>query len=168
MNLRLIFTLFLCISVNASFCQFHIVIQRNVDVYKPYTKEAQEYMQINPRVYSNTQHLQTSYTFSNQTINFSAGIGYKLIHHEVKDKIQYLQFNNSSNGSVYYQYIPTDLISTSHSVSVLCDVQHTINNHKKYSGNIGSRTEFFFFELFQAEFKSSAGSQTQIDPLYSR
>lgn len=156
MTKKIIITSILSTFIFQCYGQLHFNFQHNVDLYKPYTPEAQEYMQLNDKVKSSTNQFQLTYTWlKKEKFSFSSGIGYKYIHHIVKDKILYIKHYTASGGQVTsttYKYNPADLKSTSHSFSVVSDFQYPIVFKNRYKGKIGVNSDVFLLEWFNAEY----------------
>lgn len=84
MRLFLIF-----ISINSLFgvAQVNVLFEQNLDWYKPYTKEAQEYLILNEKVSSYTSKIQLEMPIVKRShFEFGLGINYKRINHQVKNK----------------------------------------------------------------------------------
>lgn len=130
--------------------------QVNLDVWKPYTKEAQEYMKSqNKTISSKSYSLFATYPIVKKELwRLSAGLGYKWIKHTAKEIL-------IENGLNY------DFVSRSDLLGVLIDFDFRLVNKKGYRGSIGTRCENYFFEKFNTVYRLSSNPVKTIDSPYN-
>lgn len=127
--------------------QINIFFDQNLDWYKPYTDEAQEYMEINSSVKSSTFKSGLDLNlYVKGKFSMVLGITYKNINHIVSDK-----FLNYEIGGITY-YAPTDMHSQSHSIGVAPNFNYLLLKKNKYSGILGTNTTIYLFEIFNANY----------------
>lgn len=146
MRLFLIF-----ISINSLFgvAQVNVLFEQNLDWYKPYTKEAQEYLILNEKVSSYTSKIQLEMPIVQRNhFEFGLGINYKRINHQVKNKINYFVIFDGTT-----KYSPADIISKSHSIGLNFYEKYNLINREKYCGQIGINSTFYVFEIYNSEYK---------------
>lgn len=130
-----------------SFCQLNIFFDKNLDLYKPYTTEAQEYLEINSGVKSSTFESGLDLNlYVKGKLNMALGITYKNIIHVVNNRI----LDYEIDGITYDA--PTDLVSKSHSIGLTPNFYYSLLNYGKYKGILGINTTVFLFEIFNAKY----------------
>jgi hypothetical protein len=141
----------ICISINSlsGAAQVNVLFEQNLDWYKPYTKEAQEYLILNEKVSSYTAKIQLEMPIVKRNhTEFGLGINYKRINHQVKNKINYFVIFDGST-----KYSPVDVISKSHSIGLNFYEKYNLINREKYFGQIGINSTFYVFEIYNSEYK---------------
>jgi hypothetical protein len=129
--------------------QVNMVIDQNLDWFKPYTKEAQEYLILNEKVISYTSKIQLEMPIVKRNhYEFGIGINYKRINHLVKNKINYFII---FDGSI--KYSPVDLLSKSHSLGLNFYEKYNLISSKKYLGQIGINSTIYWLEIYKSEYK---------------
>jgi hypothetical protein len=129
--------------------QVNMVIDQNLDWYKPYTKEAQEYLILNDKVSSYTSKIQVEMSIVKRNhFEFGLGINYKRINHQVKNKINYFVIFDGTT-----KYSPADIISKSHSIGLNFYEKYNLINREKYNGQMGINSTFYVFEIYNSEYK---------------
>jgi hypothetical protein len=147
------------------FSQYFLKGNYNLDVYKPYTEAAQEYLLINDQVNSNTYSTSFFYRLQlEKQMSLNFGFTYKYIKHEVKDKILYVYEYEASGGQIVDSYLvnyPLDLRSRSHSLGILLDCDKSIGEWNKHSSVIGFGSEFYFFEDYKSRFMNRQNEEDE-------
>jgi hypothetical protein len=151
-------------SVNQTFTQCFIFINKNIDVYKPYTYLANEYMKQN-EVKSCTSTLNfNTVIYSNRYFNFYTGISYKKIDHKIKSKI--LSFDNQIGVNSFQKMNDSiDLISSSHSFGIPLGFYKNNYNKNKFTISSGLQIDVHLVEYFKSVYKSNKGVYS-FDPLF--
>ena len=128
----------------------------NVDLYKPYTKAAQEYEQINDQVFSRTFFIGAHYRIQKKENNaFTYGIEYRNIQHTVKEKIRYIPQYEISGGQIvdtYHIYYPLDQVSKSFSLGLTGSYERSINKTVKFNDWYGIEAQWYFYETYKSNY----------------
>ncbi|MES2798469.1 MAG: hypothetical protein V4638_00505 [Bacteroidota bacterium] len=129
--------------------QIHVGMTYNVDVYRPFTEEAQTYLEINDRVRSQTVELiGKSQIWQKSKFSLDLGFSYKFINLRVIDKVT--SVDGPINGPYSNHY---DLISKSHSLGLLLGFRRSVFHKEKKIGEIGLVSNVYIFEIFKAKYK---------------
>jgi hypothetical protein len=127
-----------------------------IDVYKPYTEEAQDYLQINNQISSSTFAYNIEWDFLKKSrFSVQMGFGYKFIRHIVLDKltsVKYTHYYSPTNFYIGYFPATSDLVSVSHSLSLNMGLQKRIFITSKGNHTIGTSLKFYFFEWYNSKY----------------
>jgi hypothetical protein len=137
----------------------NISYQPNLDVYKPYTSLAQEYINKNSKVSSFTQSVLVSYPILRLNKNtVRIGLNYKKIEHTVKDRILEIPtYKIVNHQSVFVGNVPSkrDLISKSNLYGLHLDYNRVLLDKKFYKGSYGATSELYLFEFYESYYYRS-------------
>jgi|TARA_R110000737_G_scaffold284835_1_gene291297 hypothetical protein len=156
MKLVICLVLVLSLSPVGLIGQIVVSYQYNIDVYKPYTSLAQDYMKLKRPIESRTQSLFASYPIlktGNSTFRF--GLNYKRVDHSVKNRVLYIPVYKI--GSHQYSFVgnypgQADLISRSNYFGLHLDYNRMIVDKGNYKGSAGVNSELYLVEYFKSEY----------------
>lgn len=134
-------------------CQIRIGAIYNMDFYKPYTQETQDYLKINTQVFSNTGSTYATYNIlKKEKINWSVGLVAKIIHQTTEQKIKAYYWPDFSDGSWEYRKEALDLRNRSVSLGVQNEISSffTKKEVSKLFHEIGVSNEVFLFERYRS------------------
>lgn len=168
-ELFLLISVFLIAHIGKS--QFYIHGSYNIDVYKPFTKAAQEYEQINDQVFSRTFFIGAHYRVQKKENRaFTYGLEYRNILHTVKEKIRYIPQYEISGGQIvdtYYIYYPLDLVSKSFSLGFTSSYERTIGKSIKLNDWYGIEAQWYFYEKYKSSYYHGNGNYSdEIQPSF--
>lgn len=125
----------------------------NLDVYKPYTKTAQESIKEYDNVKSNTQNSSIIYQFPLGKSNWylGAGVVYKKITHRIENYFTYSNINS--------MHVPTDVTSISNSLGLSLEASKQVLSREKINGQLGFQTKWYVLEYYSSSFKTTASLQ---------
>jgi hypothetical protein len=138
------------------FGQLVVSYQYNLDVYKPYTSLAQDYIKLNKDVESSKQSLFASYPIlKTDKSTFRVGLNYKRIDHIVNNRVLYIPVYKI--GSNQYSFVgnypgQADLISRSNYFGLHLDYNRMIVDKGNYKGSAGVNSELYLVEYFKSEY----------------
>jgi hypothetical protein len=162
------FVLILMFSPVASFGQVVLSYQSNLDVYKPYTSLAQEYIKQNSKVSSKTQTvLASTPILKTEKHLIRVGLNYKRIEHIVKDRIlQIPTYDHSNHQTVFVGNVPSkrDLVSISNAFGLHLDYNRFIFEKKFYKANFGATSELYLFEFYTSDYYRTSYKSNFIIP----
>lgn len=148
------FILLFCLSVSFyNLAQIKIGGNYNVDIYKPYTPEAQSYIKINDKVDSRTINGFINFkVLTREKMTLWVGISYKHINHEVQDKIKRYYYYSYGNGTTVLMPVDKtlDLKSESHSFGLMNEFSYSLASKEKLSHEIGITNEIYLLEFFKS------------------
>lgn len=162
MKLFLIFCLSLLgLSLKGQINILHLNANYIIDVWKPYSAEAQAYIESGKPVTSKTfPHLNAQLTvLQKDKFSFSLGVSYKRIEFRVQDKIEtwYHEYVGSS-GNVYEYYYyddPADLVATSESYGLNTAFAFMTLQKEKIKSYAGFEFETYLREKYVSWYSSS-------------
>ena len=135
---------------------------RNLDIYKPYTSLAQEYMKFNDNVSSHTQTFSITRSVKlNEKYTWHWGLAYKRIDHVVYDKVKgyYSHYVSPSQGLDYYEFngANLDLVSKSNSFGISNQFDYLLSEKGKISHFVGISNEIYLIESYISDYKMKSG-----------
>jgi len=129
--------------------QVNVLIEQNMDWYKPYTRQAQEYLILNEKVSSYTSKIQIELPIVKKNLfEFGLGLNYKRISHLVKNKINYFVIFDGST-----KYSPVDVMSKSHSLGLNFYEKYNLVKKGSYLGQIGVNSTIYVLEIYKSEYR---------------
>ncbi|MES2798610.1 MAG: hypothetical protein V4638_01220 [Bacteroidota bacterium] len=134
--------------------QNFIDLRYNVDLYKPFTKNAQEYLLVNDAVSNFSFEANYNRTlFTKNKHNFIAGLSYKYIQLKVIDKIKYIEVTYGGQGQSFSHFEPMrfDLVNQSHSLGLNFRYSYDLTR-KKVFGNVNVTSSFYLYEYYKADY----------------
>lgn len=143
--------------------QISINYTRNIDLYKPYTEQAKQYMEVNDKVHSSTQAANfKKVVYQNQKYSWNIGLSYKRITHIVQSKVTgyYEHYVSPSQNLDYYIYRATDLdlVSKSNSFGIINEFDFLFLQRNRLHHKIGLSNELYLFENYTSVYQLKSGA----------
>jgi len=148
---------FVVLFINQSNCQLTFGNEFNLDIYKPYSKFAKDYIKNNKNVSSITNSAKLYYSFKIKN-GQSLGIGFSYMFKNLKvenyyNGLSFIQYNNSGNplDTIFY-YSRFDLKVNSHSLGLYFDYSKLIISNLNSQGSIGLGLSSYLYEKAKGEY----------------
>ncbi|MGV3631958.1 MAG: hypothetical protein ACO1O6_12180 [Bacteroidota bacterium] len=129
-----------------------------LDIYKPYTKEAQDYLKINDKVKSHTWNVYLNVkVLQREKISWRSGLTYKHIWHKVDDKIKTYYYTVYGNGVTSFTHLEKvdetlDLKSRSNSYGIMNELSYIVKQNEKVAHELGMLNELYLLEFFKSAY----------------
>ncbi len=165
---KLFFLLLTMFAINYTYSQISIGFYRNIDFYKPYTSELQDYMKLNNQVESATMNAAILFpVIKSDKIQWNTGVSLKRISFLIKDRVtSYYELEHDGSGQYDLVNEKLDFKSKSLSLALQNEVQFLFPTKNKFSNAIGLSNEIYFLEFFNSDFYYS-GTNTLYDNNYA-
>lgn len=131
-----------------SYSQILVGFQYNMDVYKPYTEDTQEYMKINDKITSSTRSFYGLYGFSHKQVIWRTGLSFKQIFHTTEDKVTSYYRNNYNTGQIEQIQKVLDLKSRSFSIGLKNEIGYFLTKSERMKNELGLTTELYLWEKY--------------------
>ncbi|MGV3631581.1 MAG: hypothetical protein ACO1O6_10250 [Bacteroidota bacterium] len=149
----------------------HLNYNYHLDLWKPFSAEAQEFIKNGKEVTSKTWNMNlTSTIIHKPKFSWSAGFAYKSTNFRVKDRITkwaYLQYydNNQIVDTVQYTFSdPADLIAVSTSYAVTNQFAFLLRNKTLSKHYVGLEFDVYCLEYYDSWYESSNKLQEDHQP----
>jgi len=170
-----IFTIILISFMNVFVVQSQIYfgVEKNLDVYKPYTDFGSEYLSYNDKVISSTFSVKAFYLMEFKKSN-SIGLGFSYMNKKmiIEDKIKgisIVEYNSIEEPiDTLYFYSNFDLNILSHSVGFYLDYNKVLFETKNLNGSIGANSSFYMYENAKGRYIDKDNLAESIDPQYTQ
>lgn len=158
--------------------QINIGFSKNIDLYKPYTKEVQEYLKINDKIKSNIYNAFLNFVIIDKNkFSLKLGLCYKNTTFIVRDKVlsyyEYTYLGHDSPTDYVLKNNSLDLKSKSHSLGIMNEISLKFKRNNLIN-EVGISNEIHLFEYFKSSYyfsntnESLDNSLLYITPLISK
>ncbi|MGV3632150.1 MAG: hypothetical protein ACO1O6_13150 [Bacteroidota bacterium] len=150
-----------------SWCQAQnnwVGLNRNyiLDINKPFSKEAQQFIKEGKDVSSKTSSSQNLLITVIKTpkFNWSTGLSYKVIDFKVKDRIKEWNYIETfDNGQIidtfHYTFKdPADFVAKSKNYGFMNQFSYSFFSNEKIKNYVGLDLEFYFLEYYESQYES--------------
>lgn len=168
---RILILLIFVINAIGSHCQVFVGLEKNLDLYKPYTDFGSDYLLYNDKVESSTYSARIFYSLEFKK-SHSIGFGLTYINKTmlIEDKlkgISIVKYNSVEEPiDTLYYYSNFDLDIRSHSFGFYFDYSKTLFDKTKTTGFVGSNCSFFIYENAKGRYIDKENLAETIEPEY--